>query len=138
MKKSIPKFLLILLIIYGIASFVHFIHNAEFLSEYPNLPTSWSRLGIYVAWLALTIPGIVGWFLLIRGFPRLGLLLLVIYALLGMDSLGHYMLAPISEHTLAMNTTIMSEVTAATLVLVEAIRLMTLHFFHRHNLTNRA
>ncbi len=64
---------------------------------------------------------------MVRGFPRMGLLLLGVYALLGLDSLGHYIVASFSEHTLAMNLTILLEVTAAALVLVEVVRQWARH-----------
>ena len=65
--------------------------------------------------------------MVVRGFARLGFLLLAVYAVFGMDSLGHYVLAPMSEHTLAMNTTILLEVTTAALVLMEVMRQMLLY-----------
>jgi hypothetical protein len=114
--------LLFLLLFYGAASLVHFIHNAEFIADYPNLPASWTRFGVYRAWIALTIIGLTGWFFLARGHRLTGLLVLAAYAMLGLSSLGHYVLAPLSEHSLAMNVTILFEVTAAALVLVEVLR----------------
>jgi hypothetical protein len=39
-----------------------------------------------------------------------------------MDSLGHYLLAPLAAHSLAMNLTILVDVAAAALVLVEVAR----------------
>jgi hypothetical protein len=111
-----------LLVIYGAASLVHFIHNAEFLAAYPNLPSSWLREDVYLAWVAMTAVGVVGWLLMSRGLVLAGLLILVVYAGLGLDSLGHYALAPLSAHTFAMNSTILAEVTAAGLVLVEVAR----------------
>jgi hypothetical protein len=113
--------LLPLLLIYGLASLVHFSHNAEFVADYPNLPASWSRADVYLAWIALTIVGIAGWVLMRRGFLLAGLVVLALYAALGLDSLGHYLLAPLSAHTLMMNSTILAEVTAAGLVLVEVM-----------------
>ena len=124
MNKPTQKTLLILLLIYGAASLIHFIHNAEFLAEYPKLPASWSRAGVYLAWVALTAVGVCGWLLVAGGFSRTGLLILAVYAALGLDSLGHYVVASISDHTLAMNLTIVLEVTTATLVLLEVIRQM--------------
>ena len=52
----------------------------------------------------------------------MGLLILAIYAALGVDSLGHYVLAPLSEHTVAMNSTILFEVVTAAFVLIEIMR----------------
>ena len=114
--------LLALLLVYGVASLIHFVHNAEFIAEYPNLPSSWSRAGVYFAWIVLTVVGIAGWLLVSRRYLVIGLVLLAIYAALGLDSLGHYVLAPLSAHAFAMNATILLEVTAAGLVLVEVVR----------------
>jgi hypothetical protein len=113
--------LLALLLVYGGASLIHFVHNAEFIAEYPNLPSSWSRADVYLAWITLTLVGIVGWLVTSRGY-LIGLVFLAAYAALGLDSLGHYILAPLSAHTFAMNATILFEVTAAGLVLVEVVR----------------
>lgn len=111
-----------LLLAYGTATLVHFIHNAEFLREYPGMPATWTRAGVYGAWLVLTGIGITGWLLLVRGFRTAGLGLLALYAAGGLDSLGHYVLAPLSLHSAAMNATILLEVAAAALVLVEVAR----------------
>ena len=107
-----------LLLAYGVASLVHFIHNAEFLPDYPGLPVTWTREGVYLAWLGMTAVGISGWLLLKRGMRLAGLAILALYATLGIDSLGHYLAAPMESHSMAMNATILVEVTAAALVLV--------------------
>lgn len=120
-----------LLAIYGAASLIHFIHNAEFLGDYPNLPKSWSPVHVYLAWLAMTAVGVLGWLLLSRGLVLAGLFALVVYAGLGLDSLGHYVLAPLSGHTVAMNVTILAEVTAAGCVLLEVTRQLARHLFVR-------
>jgi hypothetical protein len=120
------RILLALLVAYGVASLVHFIHNAEFLADYPGMPPGWTREGVYLVWVAITLIGVVGWLLATRGFQVAGLLLVALYAVFGLDSLGHYLLAPMSAHTLAMNSTILVEVVAAALVLAEATRLLTL------------
>jgi hypothetical protein len=116
-QRTLPA----LLLVYGAASLIHFVHNAEFIAEYPNLPSSWSRADVYLAWITLTLVGIVGWLVASRGY-LIGLVLLATYAAFGLDSLGHYILAPLSEHTFVMNATILFEVTAAGLVLVEVVR----------------
>lgn len=124
MRRPVERPLLALLLIYGVASLLHFIHNAELIADYPNLPASWSRSDVYLAWGGLTAVGAVGWLLLSRGYRIAGLLFVCVYAALGIDSLGHYVLAPMSAHTAMMNVTILLEVTAAMLVLLEAVRLM--------------
>lgn len=89
-KRSMPTLLPILLLIYLAASLIHFIHNAEFLAEYPNLPTSRTRSGVYFAWITMMIVGVGGWTLVSRGYQQIGLLLLAVYAALGLGSLAHY------------------------------------------------
>jgi hypothetical protein len=128
--KSLHTSLVVLLLTYAVASLVHFVHNAEFLGDYPNMPASWSRAGVYSAWLGMTGVGVCGWLLLVRGSARTGLLLLAIYSALGLDSLGHYMLAPMSAHTIAMNATILLEVTAAAALLMGVLRLLARCMLH--------
>ena len=122
MRKPEQQVLLSLLLIYAVATLVHFTHNAEYLAEYPNLPLSWSRAGVYGAWIAMTLVGVIGWLLVSRGWVLTGLCFLVGYALFGLDSLGHYVVAPFSAHTLTMNATILVEIVAAGLLLVEVMR----------------
>lgn len=93
----------------------------------PNLPASWSRADVYLAWMVLTTIGVAGWLLVARGYRLPGLLLLAVYAALGIGSLGHYVLAPLSAHTATMNGTILLEVTTAALVLIEVVRQMAGH-----------
>ncbi len=120
--RSRQRILLVLLITYAVASLIHFVHNAEFISDYPNLPATWSRADVYLAWGVLTAVGVFGWLLVKRGHLMSGLVVLAAYAAGGLDSLGHYLLAPLSAHTAAMNSTILLEVTCAGLVLVEVMR----------------
>lgn len=124
MMGSMPKFLFILLLVYAAASLVHFIHNAEFLGDYPNLPMSWSRGKVYVAWAVMTAVGAVGALLMARGYQMAGLLIITVYACFGLDSIGHYVLAPLSAHTFAMNATILLEVGSAAVLFVVVIALM--------------
>ena len=135
MKTSLPRpeqrILLTLLAIYAAASLVHFTHNAEFLVDYPNLPKSWSPTHVYLAWIGMTTVGVIGWLLVSRGLVVVGLLVLAVYATLGLDSLGHYVVAPLSAHTVAMNATILAEVTAAGCVLLEVARQIARHVLAR-------
>jgi hypothetical protein len=104
------------------ASLIHFVHNAEFIAEYPGLPATWTRSGVYGGWLAMTAIGVSGWWVLRTGRRVVGLLLLAVYAALGLDSLGHYVVAPLSAHSLGMNSTILLEVGCAAVVMVEVAR----------------
>jgi len=116
------RLLFLLLTVYATASLVHFVHNAEFLGDYPGLPDSWSRGGVYLAWIGMTAIGGLGALLVYRRRESIGLMLLGVYAALGLDSLGHYVVAPLSSHTSMMNMTILLEVGAAALVLFEVLR----------------
>ena len=110
-----------LLLLYGVASLVHFAHNAEFLGDYPNLPTWLTRAQVYAVWLGITALGVLGYVLARARYLRLGLSLLTVYAALGLDGLAHYSRAPLAAHTAGMNFTILFEVVAATLVLVAIV-----------------
>jgi hypothetical protein len=108
--------------VYCLASLVHFVHNAEYLAQYPNMPLWLSRPKVYAAWLAITAVGALG-LVFVRGRRAVaGFLLLAIYAALGFDGLGHYALASLSSHSLAMNLTIWFEVVAAAALLLAALR----------------
>jgi hypothetical protein len=125
MLRTMPsRALPVLLVAFAAASLIHFVHNAEFLADYPGLPQTWTRAGVYGAWLGMTMIGLVGWLLLRAGYHVMGLGLIAVYAVCGTDSLGHYVVAPLSAHTVAMNSTILLEVSAATLLLFESLRLL--------------
>lgn len=127
LARRIPLMLLLLVATYCLASLIHFVHNAEYLSEYPNLPVWLSRSRVYIAWLAITSVGAIGLWLVRGTYPVLGLILLAVYALLGFDGLGHYAVAPMAAHTATMNATIWAEVVAAALLLVYALRSIVRH-----------
>jgi hypothetical protein len=122
--RHLPRFLLVLLLAYAAASLAHHVHNAEFLADYPNMPAWLTRGQVYLAWLAVTAIGLIGYALFRRGFHFAGLVLIALYAAMGFDGLGHYSLAPVSAHTAAMNLTIGLEVaTGALLCFAVAMRL---------------
>ena len=52
MNMVANRFLLALVLVHAAASLVHFVHNATFLAEYPNMPGWISLAGIYGVWLA--------------------------------------------------------------------------------------
>lgn len=110
------------LLAYAAASLFHHVHNAEFLAEYPNLPTWLSRAEVYAAWLCVTAIGVAGYLLIHWRHQLAGLIVLAVYALFGFDGLAHYAVARMSEHTLTMNLSIWAEVvTAAALLAAAAI-----------------
>jgi hypothetical protein len=102
-----------LLVAFFIASLIHFIHNAEFLADYPGLPKTWTRGGVYGAWAAMTAIGVVGWIVALTRFQLLGLALIVVCSLFGFDSIGHYFVAPVAAHSMGMHVTILAEVACA-------------------------
>ena len=107
-----------LLLVYLVASLLHFAHNAEFLNDYPNLPAWLTRAGIYLTWTGQAAIGIAGFVLFRVGWQLCGLALIGLYAALGFDGLLHYSRAPIDAHTVTMNVTIWFEVVAAAALLV--------------------
>ena len=120
-STRVPGTLLVLIGLYCAASLVHFAHNAEFVSEYPNLPAWLTRSRVYLAWLAVTAVGVAGMLLHRMGLRLLGLAVIAAYAALGFAGLDHYWVAPVSAHTLAMNATIGFEVAAAAVLLVATL-----------------
>lgn len=104
------------------ASLVHHVHNAELLDQYPNMPAWLSRWHVYTAWLGTTAIGLAGYPLLRRGYRLAGTALLIAYGVYGLDSLVHYLRAPVSAHTLTMNLSIWFEAAAAAALLVALLR----------------
>jgi hypothetical protein len=110
-----------LLVLYVAASLLHFTHNAEDLAQYPNLPVSWSRAGVYLAWCSVTSVGLLGYVLYRARYHRVGLTVLAIYGGLGFAGLLHYTRAPVAHHSAVMNLTIWAEVVAAVVFLVNVV-----------------
>jgi hypothetical protein len=118
--NSLPnRSLLALVLVHAAASLLHFVHNATFLGDYPNMPVWITPGGVYAVWLAEAAVGAAGVWLFLRG-RMIGLGLIAIFAVLGFGGLDHYMLAPISAHTVAMNATIWLETATGMLLLAFA------------------
>jgi hypothetical protein len=109
-----------LLALYGVASLVHFSHNAEYIAFYPNMPSWLTREKVYLAWLAITGVGIIGAMLVAAGWRTTAALFFAAYGAFGLDGLAHYTLALCSEHTLAMNFSIWFEAAAGVMLAVSA------------------
>jgi hypothetical protein len=114
-----------LFVLYAAASLLHFTHNAEYLAQYPNLPASWTRADVYLAWCGVTAVGLLGFVLYRSGYRRFGLTVLAIYGALGFAGLLHYSRAPVAHHSAAMNVTIWAEVAAAAVFLIDLARVAT-------------
>ncbi len=111
-----------LMLAYGLASLLHFSHNAWFLRDYPNLPPGLTSGGVYAAFGVVAAVGVLGYLLYRRGHPRLGLTVIALYATLGFGGLDHYVVAPVDAHSGMMNATIAFEVAMAAILLVVVVR----------------
>jgi hypothetical protein len=114
--------LLPLMLVYGAASLAHFMHNAVYLRDYPNLPVWLTSAGVVAAWLVVAATGVLGYLLYSRLSRVAGLITISAYAVLGFGGLDHYTVASVSAHTVAMNLTILLEVAAAAVLLVFVAR----------------
>ena len=121
-KRSLfPMHMWVLVAVYFIASLAHFAHNAEFIAFYPNMPGWLTREHVYLAWLAITSLGVAGLLVARLGLHALGVVLVGAYGALGLDGLAHYTLALCSEHTLATNLTIWSEVVSGLVLMLASV-----------------
>ena len=130
-RTPFPRVLRVLFAAYAVASLIHFAHNAAFLADYPHLPRTWTPAGVMLAWIAVSVIGALAALLLVRGYTKTGLCVALIYAACGLDSLGHYVLAPLALHTQAMNATILIEVACAALLFGAALRELARSVFGR-------
>ncbi len=111
-----------LMFLYGGAALLHFAHNGLYLREYPNLPAWLTSAGVYAAWCATTVIGVLGYWLYRRISRRAGLVTIALYAALGCAGLDHYAVAPITAHSTTMNATILLEVVCAMVLLGYVVR----------------
>jgi uncharacterized membrane protein len=110
-----------LMLAYGAASLLHFIHNAQFARDYPNFPATITALQVYGVWLIVAATGVAGYVLMRFGLRVPGLVVTAVYAGFGFNGLLHYRLAPMSAHSLAMNVTILIEVALAFLLVCAVV-----------------
>lgn len=119
-SNTIPKPLWSLIAIYTFASLLHFVHNAEYIAFYPNMPAWITSATVYKAWLGIAAVGLVGVGFWCVGWPVLGAVLVAAYGALGIDGLAHYTLALCTEHSLAANATIWFEVLSGAALMILA------------------
>jgi hypothetical protein len=112
------KGLRLIMAVYGLASLMHFAHNAVYLRAYPNMPAWLTPLGVWAAFLALTAVGVLGYRVYRSGSRAVGVLMIGAYGAMGFGGLDHYVVAPIAAHTIVMNVTIAIEAAAAATLLV--------------------
>jgi len=108
-NQYLPKHIWILVSVYFIASLAHFMHNAEYITFYPNMPAWLTREKVYLAWLVITGIGAAGLIASRLKWYALGAVLIAVYGAFGLDGLLHYTLALCSQHTFLTNITIWSE-----------------------------
>ena len=120
--KATDRTLLAAVLACAAATLFHHAHNAAFLAEYPNMPAALTPAEVYLAWLGATGVGVAGYLSVRLGYRVAGLVLLAIYGAYGLDGLVHYLLAPVSAHTLVMNLSIAAEAVAAAVLLVVLFR----------------
>jgi hypothetical protein len=121
-SANLPKYFWLLFAIYSVASLTHFVHNAEFIVIYPNMPAWITRETVYLAWLGIGCLGLAGLLMWRYQMFALSMLCMGAYGALGIDGLAHYTLALCGEHTLATNATIWFEViTGFVLLMVAAL-----------------
>ena len=122
-SNTLSKPLWSLIAIYTFASLLHFVHNAEYIAFYPNMPAWITSATVYKAWLGIVAVGVAGVGFWCVGWPVLGAVLVAAYGALGIDGLAHYTLALCTEHSLAANATIWFEVlSGAALMLLAGAR----------------
>jgi hypothetical protein len=126
-----------MLLLYAAASLVHFAHNAEYLTDYPNLPAWLSRAQIYFVWLCITALGAMGYLIYRKAHELTGLIIVGVYAVLGFDGLLHYGRAPMAQHTSAMNVSIWFEVAAAALLFSAVLILLARYGLRRGRVSRR-
>ena len=114
----VPRHVLVLVLVYFVASLAHFAHNAEYIAFYPNMPGWITREKVYLAWVGITCIGIAGLVVVRLGLHAVGAILVSVYGAFGLDGLAHYTLALCSEHTLATNVTIWSEAIAGLVLML--------------------
>lgn len=131
MTHRIERWVLLVAVACGTASFTHFAHNAEFCGDYPALPAWITRGSVWLAWAGITLFGGAGVWLLRAGHRKSGLGVLAIYGALGCDGLGHYSLAPMARHTAMMNFAIWFEVVAGLALAAVALSALVMEFRHR-------
>jgi hypothetical protein len=81
--SRLPRHLLWLVVVYCLASLVHFTHNAEYIALYPNMPAWLGRVDVYVAWLGVSAVGIAGGLMWALGWQVAAVAVLGVYGALG-------------------------------------------------------
>jgi len=127
-NRYLSKHIWTLLIVYFIASLAHFVHNAEYIAFYPNMPTWLTREKVYLAWLVITSIGVAGLIASRLRWHAVGAILIALYGAFGLDGLLHYTLALCSQHTLMTNVTIWSEAASGLVLMLASVIVLARRF----------
>ncbi|MDM9381849.1 hypothetical protein QUB80_14185 [Chlorogloeopsis sp. ULAP01] len=106
MNKKGQIFLVPLLITNVVITISHYTDNAIFIDRYPAPEWISYSYRVYMAWIILTLIGVVGYLLYRKGILRIAYLFLGIYSLTGLFSPGHYFYGEMSKFSLKMHTLI--------------------------------
>jgi hypothetical protein len=105
LAKSPQKFLLAILSLNLISTWLHYIDNALFLSHYPG-PEWFTQMGVLGVVIVMTPIGILGYWLYRRQSFWLAYLLLGIYSITSISSPGHYLYPMVAPMSLKMHSLI--------------------------------
>ena len=112
MKTKGFKVLFIIIVINILVTMVHYIDNIIYLDEYPD--PEWMTGHIIDAfWFVMTPFSIIGYILLKKRKTTIGAICLYIYSIMSLLVLSHYLIAPIWEISLKINSFILLEALSA-------------------------
>ena len=116
-NKTRQTLLLILLIINVVSTSLHYTDNFLYNDQYPE-PAWITPNSIYISWIGLTLFGVAGYFLYVKGIFWLAYLCLGIYSLTGISSTAHYFFPASEPFSLKMNVLIWSDAIAGISLLI--------------------
>ena len=119
-NSSQARGLLVLLVVTGVASILHYVDNVIFFDAYPE-PAWLTPQVVEVFWFVMTPFGVIGYWLFRRGSRWRGLSVLLAYGLMNLLTLGHYSYAPLSEISFRINLFILLEAGAAGALIVAVV-----------------
>lgn len=102
MRSKNQALLLLFLIVSIVSTNLHYTDNATFITNYPE-PDWITVSGIYITWIALTIIGIIGYWLYTQAKLWLSYLCLSIYSITGLSSPAHYFYGAMSNFSAKMH-----------------------------------
>lgn len=102
-NNSASKSLLILLLANIVITTFHYTDNFLNFEHYPD-PSWLTQDGIWMAWIILTVCGILGYVLYIRGLFATAYLCLSLYSITGGLSPGHYFFPAHEAFSVKMHT----------------------------------